>query len=420
MYALGGDGGAAASALDGVEASNVGVFGDMSAWEAQRHLLPAPRTFAGAARVGRFLYLVGGNDGTGPVDSVLRAEILDPLAGPEIVDLGLTIEANAPHIGGGLWHYRVAAVFAEDDARNPGGESLPGEVLVVQLPEIAGLQITLNWEAIPGAVGYRVYRTAVAGEGVDAVRLIAEVVEPRFTDAGAEAGEASPLPPGSLGVWHAAGRLNAAREAAAVISVPDAAGGWLYVFGGRGAGGVLNTYEVTRIDNNDAIGAFQVGASTLSPARAELGATLVTHADLTQVPEGLPLVFVGPGRTNGGYSRAVDAATVEPDGTLNFAPTEAVSGDFAGYGMGSANGFLFVFGGRAGPTDGGISGEICRSGMAPGCNQGPPAIRNWNNLGVRLTGPRQFMGSAQESAFFFVAGGTDGAQALATVNQTVQ
>jgi hypothetical protein len=423
VYALGGDGGAVASALDTVEASNVGVFGDMSAWEAQRHALPAPRTFAGAARVGRFLYLAGGNDGTGPVNTVLRAEILDPLAGPEVVDLGLTIEANAPHIGGGLWHYRVAAVFAADDARNPGGESLPGEVLVVQLPEIPGLQITLSWEAIPGAVGYRVYRTAVAGEGVDAVRLIAEVAEPRFTDAGAEAGEASPLPPGSLGVWHEAGRLNAAREAAAVVSVPDAAGGWLYVFGGRGAGGVLNTYEVTRIDDSDAIGAFQVGASTLSPARAELGATVMYHSDVAVIPEGTPWIFVGPGRTNGGYSRAVDAAAVEADGSLTFIATDAVSGDFAGYGVGSANGFMFLFGGRGGPTDGGISGELCRSAMDPGCNQAPnepPDLRNWNNLGVRLTGPRQFMGSAQESAFFFVAGGTDGAQALATVDQTVQ
>ena len=423
LYALGGDGGAPASALDTVEATNIGVFGDMSAWALQRHALPGPRTLAGAARIGRFLYLLGGNDGSGPLDTVLRAEVLDPLAGPEVVDLGLTVEADAPHIGGGLWHYRVAAVFAADDPRNPGGESVPGEVLVVQLPEIAGLQITLTWEEIPGAVAYRVYRTGVAGEGVDAVRLLAEVAEPRFTDAGAEAGDETPLPPGSLGVWHTAGRLATAREAAAVVAVPDAAGGWLYVIGGRGAGGALDTYEVTRVDLDDAVGAFRVGASHLSPGRAELGAVVVTHADIAVVPEGEPWIFVGPGRTGGGVSRAVDAAAVEPDGTLTFIATDEVSGDFTGYGMGAANGFLFVFGGRGGPSDGGISGELCRSAQDPGCGRDPsepPDIRNWNNLGVRLTTARQSMGSAQESAFFFVAGGTDGARALASTDQTVQ
>ncbi|MEZ4469507.1 MAG: IPT/TIG domain-containing protein [bacterium] len=423
LYAVGGDAGGAASALGSVEATPIDVFGDMGAWAEQRHALPAPRTLAGATRLGRFLYLLGGNDGAGPVDTVWRAEILDPLAGPEIVDLGLTIEADAPNIGGGVWHYRVAAVYAADDARNPGGESLPGEVLVVQLPEIPGLQITLTWAEVPGAVAYRVYRTAEAGEGVDAVRLLAEVAEPRFTDAGAEAGEETPLPPGSLGIWHSAGTLQTAREAAAVVAVPDAAGGWLYVIGGRGAGGVLDTYEVTRVDLADAVGAFRTGASTLSPGRAELGAVRVTHADVAVVPDGQPWLFVGPGRTNGGTSRAVDAAGVEPDGSLTFIPTDEVSGDFAGYGSGGANGFLFLFGGRGGPTDGGISGEICRSANDPGCNRAPdePAdIRNWNNLGVRLTEPRQFMGSAQESAFFFVAGGAGAMGALDSVDQTVQ
>ncbi|MCB9550231.1 MAG: hypothetical protein H6706_30920 [Myxococcales bacterium] len=426
LYAIGGDAGGPASALDTVEAAPVGIFGDLGDFAPQVHALPAPRTLAGTVRVGPFLYVVGGNDGATAVDTVLRARVLDPLASPAVDDLTLVVEEDAPGLGGGLWHYRIAAVFPADDPENPGGESLPGETTIVQIPQIAGLQITLLWQPVPGASGYRVYRTAVAGDGVDTVRLVAEVVEPRFTDAGAEAGDERPLPPGSLGVWHPVARLNTAREAAAVAATQDAGGAWLHVLGGRDAAGQpLATYEYTRITPEGDVGAFQTGADTLAVARAEGIAVTLTHSDFTPVVEGDTWIFMGPGRTGGAtFSRAVEASPVAPDGSLTFIRTDDVNGDYAGYGGGAANGFLFVFGGRAGlPSDAGVSAELCRSAQDPGCGQAPgepPDIRNWNNLGVRLTTPRAYMGSTQESAFFFVAGGTDGMAALTSIDQTVQ
>jgi hypothetical protein len=44
---------------------------------------------------------------------------------------------------------RVAAVFAQTDANNPGGESLPGEPFVIQLPSVRTLgtfTVDLTWD----------------------------------------------------------------------------------------------------------------------------------------------------------------------------------------------------------------------------------------------------------------------------------
>lgn len=425
VYAIGGDTGAVDAAHASIEAASVGIFGDLSAWQPQRNALPAPRTFASARRMGDFIYLIGGNDGAGPVDTVLRARILDPLAGPEVVDLSLVLEDDQPGLGAGLWHYRVSAVFPADDIDNPNGESLPGEVTVVQMPAVDGLRLTLEWEPVPGATGYRVYRTAVADDPVDTVALLAEVVEPRFVDDGqGVVGDATPLPPGSLGVWHVASTLTTPREAAAIATVADETGGWLYAFGGRDLNGALDSYEMARVDAEGRVGPFMAGAIALSTARAEGQVMQMTRADAAVIPAGETWLFVGPGRTDGGFSRNIDAALIEPDGSISaFIATDPVNGDYAGYGAGAANGFLFVFGGRGGAaTDGGISAELCSPG-APGCGQAPaehPDLRNWNALGVSLIAPRVYMGSTQESAFFFVAGGWNGVEALTAVEQTVQ
>ena len=49
--------------------------------------------------VGRYIYLVGGHDGAAAVDTVWRARILDPLAGPEVVDLALFLDDEVPGVG---------------------------------------------------------------------------------------------------------------------------------------------------------------------------------------------------------------------------------------------------------------------------------------------------------------------------------
>lgn len=425
LYAIGGDDGARAAAKATVEAARVGVFGDLGVWAPQRNVLPAPRTLAKAATDGRHVYLVGGHDGAAAVDTVLRAAVLDPLAGPEIVDIGLFLADDVPGLGAGVWHYRVAATFPEG-SDNPGGESLPGEVLVVQLPAADGLQLQLAWTPVDGADGYRVYRTAAPGDGVDTVRHLATVAEPGFVDDGSlTVGDDTPLPPGSLGVWHEAGRLTTARAGAAVALTTGPDGlTRLHAIGGEGpAGAALASHEGAVI-GPAGLGPFVAGAQPLAQARADLAAWVLTADDAAAIPPGESWIFVGPGRTAGGSSRAVEAAPVGPDGALAWIATDSVSADVAGYGYGAANGFLFIFGrGGQNPDGGGISGELCTPDAGGSCRNAPadpPDIRNWNALGVSFVTPRAYMGSTQESAFFFVAGGMGPGGALASTEQTVQ
>jgi len=210
------------------------LFGDLGNWSLQRNDLSAaviggvlsssPRTQAGVARIGRFVYLTGGYDGSNAHDSLLRAQILDPTATPVIADLDALpgdVDADTG-LEGGLYYYRVAALFAGDDPNNPGGESLPGELLPVQLPAVAQkIVLTLTWDALPSAHGYRVYRSPIAGDGADQLELLGEIScgaanelcdcgttpeQCQLTDDGTvpTTSASTPLPAGSLGVWHGA------------------------------------------------------------------------------------------------------------------------------------------------------------------------------------------------------------------------
>ncbi|MDY0058988.1 MAG: hypothetical protein RBU45_04195 [Myxococcota bacterium] len=443
VYALGGDGGATASAFSSVEASGVDLFGGMGSWSLQRNALPAVRTFAGSAKIGRFIYLTGGDDGTGPVNTVFRSQILDPLATPELVDLSVELLEKEDGLVTGLWIYRVSAVFPADDPANPGGESLPGEPLVVNLPAYEGLALTLVWDRIPGASGYRVYRTPAAGDGVGSLGLLATIDSgdtTRLVDDGGGTVDPTqtPLPPGSLGRWHDTGvTLGTAREAHAVLAVehPTVAGSYrLFAFGGRGAGGApLATYEAATVTllapvqakgtEQQTLSPFAPGAATLGTARADLGAALVDADDVDVLAPGEGWIFLGPGQGAAGIETEMDAALLLADGTLApFVTPKKQATAGAGYGMGDANGFLFMFGGAGGAaTSGGVSGELCLGVGLGGCNPDElPEIRNWNNLGTSLSEARVFMGTAQESAFFFVAGGHNGTGATRTVDTTVQ
>ena len=240
LYAIGGDNGVmndasaiGSSVFSSVESASVDVFGAMSAWAEQRTALPAPRTWAGAATIGRFIFLVGGHDGTSATDTLYRAQILDPLAGPAIEDLDATLGDGKKGLGGGLWLYRVAALYPTSDPSNPGGEALAGELLPVQLPDRdEKIALSLTWDLVPGASGYRVYRSKSANAGADELELLAEVAggtTVSYTDKGGKtmAGKL-PLAPGALGVWHAVDgarcsdsncALGTKREALASVAV---------------------------------------------------------------------------------------------------------------------------------------------------------------------------------------------------------
>ncbi|HAA53334.1 MAG TPA: hypothetical protein DCE42_01180, partial [Myxococcales bacterium] len=150
LYAIGGDSGNVSGALDTVETVSVNEFGDLDTWRMLPTKLPTKLTLSQAKRVGQFIYVVGGNNGSGPSNKTYRAKILEPKTAPQITDVNLDIKTTG--IGNGLYYYRIAAVMAPTDDSNPGGETLPGDPQPVKLPSnfTRKVHIQLTWQAVPG------------------------------------------------------------------------------------------------------------------------------------------------------------------------------------------------------------------------------------------------------------------------------
>lgn len=97
--------------------------------------------------------------------------------------------------------HTVSAIFTNTDPNNPGGESLPGEPLTVNIPKnlnnflpyylvpflcclcacLACLftfvvcfdqVVELTWPTVPGASGYKVYRTPYGGQTIGNIRCV--------------------------------------------------------------------------------------------------------------------------------------------------------------------------------------------------------------------------------------------------------
>lgn len=464
LYAIGGDDGVnnmpaarGSSVFDSLESSQVDVFGAMSSWSAQRNRLPAPRTAAGGAAVGRFVYLLGGHDGTSATDTLWRAAILDPLAGPEIVDIDATLGDGTKGLAKGLYYYRVAALRPGNDLENPGGETLSGELLPVQLPERAEkIALTLKWAQMSGAHGYRIYRSPQPNAAADSLELLGEITcgaanDPcncnsdaskcRWLDEGAATmASGTPLPAGSLGMWHALNGsrcssgdclMGSKREGAVVTTVvepTDPSQWYLYAFGGRNeSGAYLDTYEVAKItiasDGSQTVADFAAGTDTLNVPRADHGVWVMSKTNSSVIAGSGTAndvwIYVGGGRTTGdATNNTLEAGKLGANGILNtFASTDSLNGSIVGFGTGASNGQLYTFGGIAGSSDG-TSAQLCDGGG--GCSPLPDLKPGaFNALGSATT-QRLFTGSTQESAFFFVAGGHSGSSAIKSVQRTVQ
>jgi hypothetical protein len=464
LYAIGGDSGTSnqpttrgPNVFDTIEASQVDVFGAMSNWAVQRNHLVAPRTAAGAANIGRFVYLVGGHDGSSASNTLLRAVILDPLAGPEISDIDAALSDGSTGLGKGLYYYRVSALRPGDDLENPAGESLSGELLPVQLPERSEkIALTLKWNAVAGAHGYRIYRSPQPNAAAGSLQLLGEIscgtantqcdcaADPsrcRWLDNGAATqASGTPLPAGSLGVWHAVNGarcssgdclLSSAREGLAVTAIhnPSNSAQWyLYAFGGRNQTGTyLDTYEVATLtvnpDGSQTVADFAPGSDTLGVPRADHGVWAMSKSNSNVIASsGTPddvWVYVGGGRTTGdATNKTLEAGKLGAGGILNaFVSTDSLNGDLVGFGSGASNDQLYTFGGVAGNSDG-TSAQLCDGSGS--CAALPDLKAGaFNALGAATT-RRMFMGATQESAFFFVAGGHDGSNAIKTSQRTVQ
>ena len=423
VYALGGDDGTAAGALASVEFASVDPFGTIGAFAVQPTPLRAPRTLAGSATVGRYIYLVGGNAGAGAVTTAERALILSPRETPVIddVDLALQVAGLEP----GEYHYRVSAVFKNTDSDNPGGESLASDEFTLRIPSFPGkkIAVTLVWKApvdslgapLPNVAGYRVYRTAADGAPESEVLLGAAAITTAaltFTDDGSlTPGTAVPLPLGSTGTFAALPSLAVAREgvAVAVASDPVTPGVfYVYALGGRSDATTAPTsYELLTVTTaadgrQTASAAWTTGLAASNKGRWQAGAWTV---DATVAPAytGGPFVFFGGGLTAASAAaNTVEAMRVTAGGQL-AAFVDAGIKDFsatqAGYGVCAANGQLFTFGGK---------GAVPSTSATSATLTSPPpnlALNSWNSEGLQMTHGRYLLGSAVQSSFIFLLGG---------------
>ena len=409
------------------------AFGDVGAWtDAPESYLPAPVINGRATQLGRYVYVVGGNDGSGPVADVWRAQILDPLEAPQVTtNLSITIDPTG--LAEGTYIYRVSALFDATYDDNPDGESLASDPFVVRLPSVApdNLQLTLEWTEVPGAAGYRIYRSD-SGSGNE--QWLADVMngsaDTRYTDVGDATDPAGvrPLPNGALGEWSAMPSLSTPREGASVswgIDPADSGMAYLYVGGGYDGANALSSIEfldIALVDEHDHdAGAWTTSTSTLQNGRW-LAAGYRTTSELHgSVAPGETWIYFGMGQTTaGGVSSNIEAGLVSAGGELGSFQSVFGASNRAGYGAAAASDFLYAFGGdNGGPGTGADSTLLCDGGVGFGClGRTSPQNGNWNATGTSLCTARYRLGAAQESSVIFAVGGDDGTGATATVDFT--
>jgi len=427
IYAMGGDTGAAADALDVVEVANLDRFGEIISWRTEPDPLPAPRTLARAVESGGYIYVVGGSMDGVATTSVLRARVLSAADTPEFDRVSLA--EGDEGVDPGVWFYRVTAVRSGSDPRNPGGETLASEPQPIRIPDglERPLEVTLFWTPVPGAGAYRVYRTATPGEPTGDEVLLAEVPGDMemFTDDGTiDPGTEQPPQLGDLGEWAEIDALNTPRAAAGLtfaVDPLDRTVAYLYVLGGHDdTGTAQSSYEWLSVDATGRPGIGLPGSgwveeATGVTARHVTIAHAVDRLVTTRVPDDAVSVYWGSGITSGGTIVSdYDVARVLPGGGLGpFRGDRAIRPSTYGHaGTGIAN-QLFAFGGNDPPQDSVRSVQIeCG---APDC----PDLANWNAAGISLTTPRFMANAVLASGRIFVLGGWDGAAPISAVESTV-
>jgi hypothetical protein len=438
VYAVGGDGGAAmANAPFGsVEVAPVDILGNLGAWRIESSVLKQPRSFAAGVTVGRYIYVLGGSDGTTSLASVERTMILDPRESPH-----LDVDDIVPGMNGldaGYWFYRVAATFGAANPDNPGGEGLASDEVIVKVPAFANnkIQVVLSWSKpvdslgaeLPSVAGYRVYRTPMVNGASGGEVLIATVdaATTKLTDDGtAMPGAEQPLPLGSTGAFATLPAMAAARKGlsgAAAFDPADKTKLYIYgLFGLDGAGQALGSYEYLTVSiqpngRQMVDPAWKAGLQSSATGRWQAGAWVADYTVSSLITAPDTYLYVGGGMlANNSLTGKVEVGKVAAGGDLGALADgpKDFSSTSAGYGVCAANNRLFVFGGAGGmPSSGARSGEI----VAPA-----PTLANnsWNNEGLAMTDARYLMGSAVQSAFIFLVGGQTGAAAAGKSTELV-
>ena len=429
VYAIGGDKGTDNTPLASVESAQSGLDGRLLAFFTQAQSLPKALSFVGVVNIGRFLYAVGGFDGTAAVKDVHRAELLSPLLTPQFSDVDFTYNPSVG-LSPGIYTYRIAAVLSGADANNPGGETLAGDSFPLQVPTVANeggglIQVTLYWKPFANAQRYRIYRSPKVNDPAGQERLLAEVADTgmmlqSYVDTGSmtPAGLA-PLPIGSTGSWRllATAPLQTARLGAGVAAAQDPtdATKW-YLYAGGGNSGApsaptaLKSIEflpivISNNGNTQTFTTFTAATSQMSSSRWLAGALAATQANNSIIsPAGATYLYIASGSTTSitNLDGNIDVAQVQAGGQLGaFGNAGSTGLKRPGYGSTLVNNQLMGFGGFGGA--GAASNNSDTATL-----KSSTMLNNFNALGNgALTQPRALQGTAIESAFIYQLGGAN-------------
>ena len=428
VYAVGGDKGADNTPLATVESAQSGLDGKLLAFSQQAQSLPKALSFLSVVNIGRFLYAVGGFDGTAAVKDVYRAELLSPLLTPQFSDVDFTYNPTVG-LSPGVYTYRIAAVLTSADPNNPSGETLTGDSFPIQVPAVANeggglIQVTLYWKPFANAQKYRIYRSPKVNDPAGQERLLAEVNDSAmmlqsYVDTGSPTPTGlAPLPIGATGSWRllATAPLLTARLGAGVAAAVDPADAtrfYLYAAGGNSgtpsAPTPLKSVEFLPITisnggNTQTFTSFTAATSQMSSNRWLVGALAATQSNNSLImPAGTTYLYVASGSTTGitTLDGNIDVAQVLAGGQLGtFGNAGSTGLRRPGYGSTLVNNQLMGFGGFGG------AGASTSSDTAT--LKSATSLNNFNALGNgALTQPRALQGTAIESAFIYQLGGAN-------------
>ncbi|KAK4044982.1 hypothetical protein OUZ56_032388 [Daphnia magna] len=397
LYAVGGDDGTSGGVLGSVEAASVDPYGAFGAFALATSSLARPRAFAGTVALGRYVYVIGGRGPAGTEATVERALALSPreVPRPDAVDIALHRQSR-----------RRVAPERSDLLKLPANGTLRYAPTLTWLPPVDRAGAPL-----PDVTGYRIYRTAVDGlPGTET--LLATVAGTSFVDDGTQPlGAAVPVRLGALGPFATLASLGTPREALGVAAAfdPNAAGkAYVYALFGKTAAGLTPaTYEflpltVTPGGHQTPAAAWTAGTQNLGLGRYGLGAFVAGSEVLASIPSGDRYIYAGAGLGAGDLPvNDFRAGKIGANGELTVVDVLSdPNGTNANYGALAVNGQLFMIGGgSAAPSGGARSGAITTA----------PQLANnaWNAGALNLIRARASFGLAQESAFVFAGGRTD-------------
>jgi hypothetical protein len=416
LYAVGGED-AAGNVLASVELAGTDAFGTLGTWTDGVHPMNTPRAHAVIVAHDGWLWAIGGDGGSGALDTVERAAFLDGEAGvrPEITSAE---GAEDGELAAGTWYYRVSAVMPDDDPWNPGGETLASDVAVVRLGSDLG-SVALTWEGVEGATSYRVYRTDAANGAAGAEhRVAADLTDTTWTDQGEPPGTASWVPDGGLGEWVVLDEAlpSPVAHAAGLIATDPDGEAYVYVVGGS-ADGDTPSGDVLALDPSG--GWFTAG--TLTTPRLDHGAAVAGPDEAQAMGEDSPTFLVAlQGNDGSDVTEISEYAEILVGGTLSsFAELSRLDAggqarlDAQGL---VATGWIYVLGGGGDEDDAEASGRQSEV-------EGPELdLGSWSSTSSTgtLVVPRADFAIAPLRATLYAAGGrTDSESATTSVEQVV-